>query len=145
MTTQVLTDAMGQRVAVWLRHRYPREGAKRIARDMAASPHTARRWLEGALPENRHLVEMGRRWGSRFIAFVFEPVIGPAAGLALDDELQELRERFTKLEAEFAQARSVRGTARPRDAVDLPAYREVGSGPGRAVAGPLAPLDGGER
>lgn len=142
MTTAEITAEMGQRVSLWLRRAYPSAGAKRIARDLDASPHTARRWLEGALPENRHLAAMASRWGRRFLAWVYEPAIGPAADFALDDELQELRRRLARLETDYAIAReTLRGEDRAGDAVAASAVRPLSpvargrlAGPGAAVA-----------
>lgn len=77
MTDAAVASEMGTRVAAWLRQAYPRDGAKLVAREFNASPHTTRRWFEGSLPKNRHMAAMARKWGHRFVAFVYEPAIGP--------------------------------------------------------------------
>lgn len=98
VTTLDLTDEMGRRVATWLRTTYPRDGAKRIARDTGTSPHTVRKWLGGALPENRHMAMMASRWGARFLAFVYAPALSAAEAAAEADELTDLRRRLERLE-----------------------------------------------
>lgn len=96
-----MTLEMGSRVAEWMRQAYPRDTAKLAARDFGASPHTVKTWLAGALPSNKHLAMMGRRWGKRFLAFVYEPVVGPWRHYAMDEELQMLRSRIAAIEREF--------------------------------------------
>lgn len=147
VTSQVLTSEMGQRVSLWLRAAFPRHGAKRVAKEFEASHHTARRWFEGHLPENRHMAEMARRWGGQFLAFVFEPAIGPGGALGLDQELQDLRDRLARLEADVEQARAASPARANRmaDSLDVRPGRAVGGGDGRGVARPLAPMERSDR
>lgn len=71
-----IVEIKGDRVAIWLRRIYPRNGAKLAAQDFHVSPHTSRRWFEGKLAENKHLAAMEVRWGQPFVAFVTEPLVG---------------------------------------------------------------------
>lgn len=147
-SADAITTEMGQRVAVWLRREYPRDGAKLIARDLDASPHTTRRWLTGALPENRHMAVMARRWGRRFLAFVFEPATGPIPDLALDEELRELRQRLARLEDDHIGDVHSPETRRYRHSlVPAPAHPDgsVACAPGRAVASAASTPAGDER
>lgn len=152
LTTLDLTDEMGRRVATWLRAAYPRNGAKGIARDTGASPHTARKWLAGVLPENKHMAMMASRWGARFLAYVYEPAIGTDTLLAARTQLQDLRAQLDQLEADLDRtgAHSVRGEGGaaavpdPQDArAPWAAVRPLELGSGRDVARPVASLDGG--
>lgn len=97
MTSQAIAAEMGQRVAYWLRQAYPRDGAKLAAQEFKASPHTTRRWLEGGLPESRHLQAMASKWGKRFVAFVYEPVVGPWGEYGIEDDIAELRASVERL------------------------------------------------
>ena len=92
---------MGRRISAWLRDAYPHDVAKMAALDFHCSPHTTRRWLEGALPENKHFAAMASRWGKRFVAFVMEPLVGPWATYAMDLELDDMRRRLDALGAEL--------------------------------------------
>ena len=96
------TLEMGQRVCFWLKSYYPRNAAKLIARDFRVSIATAKRWLAGALPTAEHLAAMGARFGKRFLAFVYEPAVGPWRDYAYEEEIQDLRTRLDALERESA-------------------------------------------
>ena len=92
---------VGRRIRAWLIQAYPHDGAKLAARDFDASPHTTRRWFEGAMPENKHFAAMVRRWGKRFVAFVMEPLVGPWATYTMDLDLDDMRRRLAVLDAEL--------------------------------------------
>lgn len=102
---------VGQRVALWLRQAYPRDGAKLAANDFDASPHTTKKWFAGALPENRHMTAMAKRWGKRFLAFVYEPAVGPWRDYVLHEELQDLKSRLARLEADTNAEMVLQGDA----------------------------------
>lgn len=104
-----VAEEMGQRVSAWLRRTYPRDGAKLLAQDFQVSPATTKRWFQGALPENRHMAMMASRWGKRFVAYVFEPVVGPWRDYGLDDELREVKARIARLEVDLEGSRSDQG------------------------------------
>lgn len=128
---------MGTRVAEWLRREYPDAAAKRIARDLDASPHTTRRWLEGALPESRHLAAMARRWGGRFLAFVYAPAIDADALLSAQADVRDIRLQLDRLEARLGQPEFVAAetTLAGRSAGGRPV-------PPAQAARPLAPVPG---
>lgn len=119
---------IGKRVALWLHNTYPRNGAKRAALDFTASPHTTRRWFGGGLPENKHMAAMARRWGKRFLAFVYEPVVGTWDEPSLKQEIIALRERLDRLASQIEDDQS-HDVAR---SVSFPTPRSCG---GAAFAG----------
>ena len=97
-----VTIEMGNRVASWMRQAYPRDAAKLAARDFECSPHTAKKWLLGERPANKHLDMMAKRWGKAFVAFIYEPIVGPWRHYAMDQELEDLKSRIAAIEREFA-------------------------------------------
>lgn len=97
-----MTAEMGARVAAWARQAYPKDTAKLLSRQFGASPHTTKKWIAGCLPSNEHLAAMGRAWGKRFLAFVYEPVVGPWRHYAMDEELEDLKTRIAEIEREYA-------------------------------------------
>ena len=76
---------LGPRVAAFLRHRYPKNRAKLIARDLDVSPPTAERWLYGDDPPSWRIEAMYRLWGEPLIRAVF-----PEAFAASDRRIAEL-------------------------------------------------------
>ena len=76
---------LGPRVAAFLRHRYPKNQAKLIARDLDVSPPTAERWLYGDDPPSWRIEAMYRLWGEPLIRAVF-----PEAFAASDRRIAEL-------------------------------------------------------
>lgn len=125
---------MGRRISAWLRDAYPHDGAKRAASDFHCSPHTTRRWLEGALPENKHFAAMAARWGKRFVAFVMEPLVGPWATYALDLELDDMRRRLDALGAELKGERDAVDGLQADAAIPPVARREASAGGGTVEA-----------
>lgn len=101
----VTVDDTGQRIAGILRGEYPRNREKLIARDFDVSPRTARGWLSGRLPQNKHLLMMAARWKEKFLAVVFGPLVGDewAEELELRAELRELDARLARLRKRVGQ------------------------------------------
>ena len=120
-----VTMEVGSRVAYWMRQVYMRDAAKLMARDFQCSPHTAKKWLLGEQPSNKHLNMMAQRWGKAFLAFIYEPIVGPWRDYAMDAELDDLKARIAAIEREFAHepieapARAVVG-ATADEQVELP-------------------------
>ena len=96
-----VTMEVGSRVAYWARQIYARDAAKLLARDFQCSPHTAKKWLLGEQPSNKHLNMMAQRWGKAFLAFIYEPIVGPWRDYAMDAELDDLKARIAAIEQEF--------------------------------------------
>lgn len=139
-----MTLEMGARVAAWVRQAYPRDTAKLLARDFGASPHTTKKWIGGCLPSNEHLAAMGRRWGKRFLAFVYEPVVGPWRHYAMDEELEALKTRIAEIEREFADGPvDAAGRAVANAAADLAVA--PGGGQGKAAKAAAGPADDASR
>ena len=130
-----MTMEMGARVSAWARQAYPRDTAKLLARDFGASPHTTKKWLSGCLPSNEHLAAMGRRWGKRFLAFVYEPVVGPWRHYAMDEELRDLKSRIAEIEREYADG-SIDASPAPMagNAADVALAPDAGQGPAAETA-----------
>lgn len=88
---------LGPRVQHWLKLVYHGSRAKLIARDHDVSESTAKRWLSGERPTSDVLTVMARRWGWRFVSFVFEPAVGTPAMYA---EMEAMDARLRRLEGE---------------------------------------------
>jgi hypothetical protein len=89
---------LGPRVAWFLKGVYLGDSAlKRIARDYNVSVGTAKLWWNGKCPTSEHLTAMAKRWGWRFVTFVFEGPIGTPAMFA---EMQASEERIARRVAE---------------------------------------------
>lgn len=88
---------LGPRWQAWLRDQVYRgpHAAKRIARDWNVSEGTAKLWLSGKRPTSEYVEEARRRWGWRFVQFVFAP---PGIERQLDAELAQLKQRVALLE-----------------------------------------------
>lgn len=95
--TDMLASMVGDRLAAWLRQAYPDAKAKRVAADFDVDERTAKSWLSGALPKNKHMLAMKQRWGWRFVAFIYQPM--DFAGQA------DLRARLDVLDTELAEVR----------------------------------------
>lgn len=107
---------LGARVAWFLRGAYLGDSAlKRIARDYGVSVGTSKLWWNGKCPTSEHLTAMAKRWGWRFVTFVFEGPVGTPANVA---EMRELDERVARIEAGMrAHEASVLAGPGPRSAV----------------------------
>lgn len=100
-----MTAEIGSRVGFWMRQEWPRDTAKLAARAFGASERTAEKWIAGAMPSNLHMTAMMKRWGARFVAFVYEPALGGEfAPYAIKQELQEVQAQLTRLERKIANA-----------------------------------------
>jgi hypothetical protein len=88
---------LGPRWQAWLRDQVYRgpHAAKRIARDWSVSEGTAKLWLSGKRPTSEYIEEARRRWGWRFVQFLFAP---PGVERQLDAELYQLKQRLARLE-----------------------------------------------
>jgi hypothetical protein len=128
------SDTPGERCAYFLRLIYHDAKAKRIARDYDVSEPTARLWLAGKLPTSEHLTTMARRYGWRFIAFVF-------GQLPLDIRLDAHRDVLTA--QLHAQERDNDSLHRPQNAAASPTSGAVASEPRLDVAGDRGPTDRG--
>lgn len=91
----------GARVSWWLRLSYRTSTAKRVARDFDISERQAKRWLAGERPTPEHIECMARKFGWRFIDFVFEGIAGPPRPVEImRTEMDELDQRLARLERE---------------------------------------------
>lgn len=91
------TADIGPRVGTWLRQAYPGCAAKNAARDFDVSERQAKRWLSGERPNTERLTLMGRKWGWRFMHFVYEGILPPPT--------DEIHARLDHLTTELAALR----------------------------------------
>jgi hypothetical protein len=68
-----LAAEIAARITTWLRQTWPRHTAKQAAAALGVSVETARGWLAGQMPANRHMVALTARFGAAFIAHVYAP------------------------------------------------------------------------
>ena len=108
-----LREYVGARVAAFLKDEFPAPGrVKRVANATNVADDTAKSWLSGQCPQNKHLFWMMWRFGYRFSAHVFRDVDGAFARdrdtknridqvfRGIDDEpltLEEMRQRIERL------------------------------------------------
>lgn len=130
----VIAGQMGDRVKSWLLQAYPTGRAKDIARGEGVALNTAKQWLLGKLPENRHMAAMAQRFGQAFVAFVYEPVCGPMRIAVLDSELQDIKQRLGRLQQDIDDATGRRDHRDP-DAHAAPVDRQAEHRGGRVVGG----------
>lgn len=77
---------VGPRVEAYLRQRFERPRAKRIARELDVGEKVVNRWLGGHAPTLPQLEQMVDRWGEPFLRAVFiEAFTEPAVGLGCID------------------------------------------------------------
>ena len=93
-----LPRAVGGRVGRFLRTEWPRHTTKLAADTFGVHPTTAKQWVGGAMPANRHFLAMIHRWQSRFVASALEPTGDWTKELAATRaDLAETRERYQRL------------------------------------------------
>ena len=113
MNQALVADEVGDRVAAWLRNLFPVHTAKEAARLFNCPPRTVEGWLQGQMPQNKHMLQMMAAWGKGFVAFVYEPAVGtPMAAYQLETELQDLKAKLKCLEgnldaANFSEVRTM--------------------------------------
>lgn len=113
MNQALVAEEVGDRVSTWLRDLFPINTAKEVARLLKCSPRTVEGWLEGKMPQNRHMLQMMAAWGKAFVAFVYEPAVGTQmAAYQLETELQDLKAKLKRLEgnldaANFSEVRTM--------------------------------------
>jgi hypothetical protein len=95
-------DTIGPRIASHLRTLYPKNAAKLIAADFDVEEVTARGWLAGKQPSNRHMTRMIARWGKSFLDFVYAPLTG---ALDIDTRLDRVVADIAALQAELRRMR----------------------------------------
>lgn len=108
-----VTIQMGEGCADFLRHRYPRHTAKRVAYDLsrvapdpdeAPQPRTVERWLTGAPPSNKHFALLVMRWGMEFVTAYLGPLLD-------QPDMDDIDRRFEAVTAQLdaLRARAVLG------------------------------------
>jgi len=93
----VCHEQVGIRVADHLRVIYPRNAEKLIARDFKVHEATAKGWLAGNVPANKHMTRMVQHWGKTFLDFIYAPVIGAAN---IDTRLESLISEIAAIRAD---------------------------------------------
>lgn len=106
MDQATAANLIGDRVRAWLLQVYPSRDAKDIARGEDVSIQTARRWLSGCLPENKHMAALAVKFGKAFVAFVYEPACGDMRLARLDAQLEDISARLAQVKQDIDNARS---------------------------------------
>lgn len=100
---EITADALAQRVALGLRAVYPKNTTKHVMRDLRANLDTARSWVEGRrAPQAHRLLEMGRRYGPKFMARLDEDALWARQLASADSRIEALKARRAALEADLA-------------------------------------------
>ncbi|OWJ67431.1 hypothetical protein [Inquilinus limosus] len=102
-------DEIGPRLAAHLRSLYPKHAAKRLATDFGVEEVTARGWLAGKRPSNRHMDRMFARWGRAFFDFLYAPIAGATD---IDSRLDRVAADVAALQAELRRARDAEAARR---------------------------------
>lgn len=93
------SDAVGVRVAEWLRATFPANGARITARMFGVSPHTTKRWFLGTRPDGAHFDKMVSVWGFEFLAFVYPDAFQDAQSNtetgAMLNEIEQIIDRLS--------------------------------------------------
>lgn len=114
-------DDIGPRIAAHLRTLYPKHAAKRLASDFCVEEVTARGWLAGSRPSNRHMDRMIARWGNSFLDFVYAPITGAPD---LETRLDRVFADIAALQAEIRRMRHAEAHRRVAGALAPVARRE---------------------
>lgn len=123
---------VGARVSSHLRVLYPRDAAKSIARDFGVGVDTAKGWLSGRPPANRHMTRMVARWGKTFLDYVYAPHIG-ASGI--EQRVERVLADMAALQADLRRLRNA--TSRRLE----PQLDSNGAGAGGDLDGPAGSAD----
>ena len=111
MSGAALTAAVGGRIRLWLKCRWPDDTAKQAARAFDASPRTVKEWLAGQPPSNKHFWAMVARWGWPFLRWVSSPIVSPEQEAELGQQLADLEAGLRALRRDLVDARRGVGVA----------------------------------
>ena len=144
LSSAALTAAVGDRIRLWLKCRWPDDTAKQAARAFDASPRTVKEWLAGQPPSNKHFWAMVACWGWPFLRWVSSPIVSPEQEAELGQQLADLEAGLRALRRDLVEARGGVGMAvgagshAPGDLARRSgeARRAAVSGPDRTI-GPL--------
>jgi hypothetical protein len=126
IAVDAIHDDVGSRVASHLRKLYPSNAAKRIASDFDVEEVTARGWLAGRQPANRHMTRMIARWGASFLEFIYAPITGATD---IDTRLDRVVSDIAALQADLRRMRHAEAGRRVVGALAHVARREeLGAG-----------------
>lgn len=119
-----LTPQMGEAVGKWLRHRHPRDTAKRVAREVGVDTKTAENILSGHL-SGTTFTRLLRAYGWPFLAQVGAAVCGETYQQSIDRELGEIADERRRLDEMEAGLRGSWEGLRARRSVDRGGLRLV--------------------
>ena len=102
MNAVALTEAVGDRVAQWLRLQWPQHTVKKASAALDADERTVKAWLNGAMPINRHLWQMVAHFGRPFLDWISMPALTPDEEQALDDRLETLEAEIRRLRSDLS-------------------------------------------
>jgi len=112
-----LSATLGEATAKWLRHRYPNNTAKMVARDTATDPRTAENIIAGHLSATT-LTKLIRAYGWAFLAAVGAATVGETYENAINRELEEIADERRRLDENETRLRARYAGLRARSAVD---------------------------
>lgn len=96
-----LMAEVAARIAAYLRQAFPGPSTtKQVALAFDVAVDTAKGWLGGQMPINRHLLAMKARFGAAFVAFIYEPMSW-AGAYSLRARLDDLRAGIDELRSEL--------------------------------------------
>lgn len=122
-----LTATLGEATAKWLRHRYPTNTAKLVARDTATDPRTAENIVNGHLSATT-LTRLIRAYGWSYLAAVGAATVGETYEEAINRELEEIADERRRLDEMEAGLRGRWAGLRARRSVDGGGLRLVHPG-----------------
>lgn len=79
-------EAFGRWVCRW--------SVKDLMSMYGCAEQTAKKWRQGQLPENKHMVAMVERWGEEFLLAIFAPVLAQS-DMSLERQLCAIENRIT--------------------------------------------------
>lgn len=95
--SETMARDIGACLSEALRERYPKNTAKKVALDTGASADSVKNWLKGNAPAAGHLGKLFSKYGPVFTARVLEPCGPWAALLALEADLDLIREHTERI------------------------------------------------
>lgn len=119
-----LTAPMGEAVSKWLKHRYPDNTAKTVAREADLDTRTADNILAGHL-SGVTITKLMRAYGWGFMAAVGAAVIGETYEKSITREIEEIANERRQLDALETHLRDRYARLRARGALDPGGLRLV--------------------
>ena len=122
-TTDEIHRRVVRNIGNFLRHKFPADTAKHIARKFSTSHRTAEGWLQGQHPHPKMMTAFYVEWGEEFLNWVY-PAIN--RGDSADHLLMELERVQTRISALLEIVSEENNHKRvPRNGTDQLVFREL--------------------